>query len=240
MLKKLHSISLYPVILLFAMGLKGKKTDYTNFLSNDKKELKNLSLLEVKSSKYSFFENIKMFFDKNSSIYDKTIVKFDIDLSLNPEKKIGLRQDFLQTLNIYYSMSMLGSKIPNENIYIELDLANQKVDSSNIDIFLRYVLLAYASKKVDRLYFDTTCLDNKALKAYEALKAYLNSSIIDNYSNAKNLYVLTCTKDKKKFDIVWSSGDDIELTDFNRVCNIYDEELKENIKISQSPIYAYH
>lgn len=240
MFKDFKSFSLFPLVMIFAATLKGKKDDYIGFISVDKNELKNKSILEVESIDNSFKENIKKFFDKESPIYDKTLVNFKIDLNRVPEKRKVLTQNFLKTLDIYYAMSMLGAKIPNENIYIELDLQNQKINASNINNLLKYILLAYGSRKVDKLYINASFLDKDSQKAFETLVSYLNSSIIGNYSNSKSLHVLTLSSNKKKLDIVWSSGDDIELTEFNIVYNKYGEQLKDNIKVSKSPIYALH
>lgn len=240
MLKDFKSYSLMPLVLIFAKTLKGKKQDYIGFISEDKNELKNKTILEVQCIENKFIDNIKKFFDKESPIYDKTLVSFKIDLNIAPEKRRGLTQDFINILDIYYAMSMLGAKIPNENIYIELDLGNQKVNTSNINNLLRYILLAYGSRKVDKVYINASFLDKDSKKAFETLVSYLNSSIIEKYSNSKFLHVITTKSNKKTLDIVWSSGDDIELTDFNTVYNRFGEELKENIKVSQNPIYALH
>lgn len=238
---KLHSISLYPVILIFSKGLKGKKIDYTNFFESSKKEFEKENYLKVFSKEFKFFENIGKFFDKNSPIYDKCVVTFEIDLKDFPENKKSFSVNFIKLINIYHSLSMLSAKIPNENIYVKFKLLDSKVNSSNINIFLRYVLLVYSSKKVDKFYFDKTLIeDENSLKAYENLIKHLDNSNIQNSSSAKDLFVITAKKDKKIFDIVWSSNRELELTDFNKVYDFYANELKEDIKISQNPIYAYH
>lgn len=239
MLKDFKSITLFPLVMIFARTLKGKKQEYTGFISDDRNELKNKQILEVESINNSFSQNIKSFFDKESPIYDKTLVKFKIDLNVAPELRRGLIQDFLKTIDIYYAMSMLGAKIPNENIYIELDISNQKVNTSNINNLLRYILLAYGSRKVDRVYLSGS-FDTRSQKAYETLLSYLNSSKIENYSNSKSLHVITCKNSKQTLDIVWSSGDDIELTNFNTVFNRFGEKITKDIKVSQNPIYALH
>ena len=42
------------------------------------------------------------------------------------------------------------------------------------------------------------------------------------------------------FDVIWSSSSDIELTEFNKVYDKYGELLTKDIKITNSPIYAFH
>lgn len=94
MLKDFKSITLFPLVMIFARTLKGKKQEYTGFISDDRNELKNKQILEVESINNSFSQNIKSFFDKESPIYDKTLVKFKIDLNVAPELRRGLIQDF--------------------------------------------------------------------------------------------------------------------------------------------------
>ena len=241
LIKKMHSMSLYLLILIFSYSLKGKKNEYKEYFSYDKKEFDKLSLLEIKCKDYKFFEKIKFFFDKKSPLYDKTLVTFDIDVSEKPEENKNFLFDFSKILNIFYSMSMLSSRIPNENIYVDLEFEKQRFDDTKINHLLRYSFLIYASRKVDKFIFDKSILkDEKSLLAYETMVSYLDKSTIENFTHSGNLYVITCKKDKKKFDIIWSSNEDIELTDFNKVFDKFGEKLTKNIKITTSPIYAYH
>jgi hypothetical protein len=70
--------------------------------------------------------------------------------------------------------------------------------------------------------------------------SYLDNSTIEKYSKSKDLNVITCKKNKKKFDIIWSSNREIELTDFDKVYDKFGNQLTTDIKITTSPIYAYH
>jgi len=136
---------------------------------------------------------------------------------------------------------MLSSKVPNNNIEVQLALKKNSLNNSEINHLLRYALLCFSSKKVDKFYFDKELLrDKNSLLAFETMIDYINNSTIVNFSNAKSLYVLTCKKGKNTFDIVWSSKDDIELTEFNKVYDKYGKQLTKDIKITNSPIYAFH
>ena len=240
MKNKLHSLSVYPLVLIFSHFLKGKKKEYKNFFIDKKIKSNQRKKLEVSCTENSFYKRISLFFDKNSIIYDKTLISFEINISKPPEEKSFIF-DFLKVVNIFHAMSMLGAKIPNENIEVELVLKKVKLNDTEINNLLRYSLLVFASKKVDKLYFDKEILINKnSLLAYETMISYLNDSSIINFSNAKSLYVLTCKKNKKTFDIIWSSQSDIELTDANKVYDKYGELQSNDVKITNSPIYAFH
>lgn len=243
---KLHSVSIYPLILIFSSFLKGKKSDYSNFFINKESKRDGLQededniKLKVSTKDNEFYENIRLFFDKESPIYNKTFVNFEINTSKKPEEK-SFYFDFFKTLNIYHALSMLSAKIPNENIHIRLKLKQSRLNDSQINHLLRYSLLAYASKKVDKLYFDENLLvDEKSQLAYKTMIEYLNGSTIVNFSNAKSLYVITCKKGKDTLDIVWSSEDEIKLEDANIVFDKYGKQLSKDVKISNSPIYAFH
>lgn len=240
MKKKLHTLLIYPLILLFSLFLKGKKKDYTNFFISKKRLTEKKDVLEIESKNHAFYENIKLFFDKNSPLYDKTLVRFNVDISKSPEEKSFIF-DFFKVLDIYHTMSMLSSKVPNNNIEVQLALKKNSLNNSEINHLLRYALLCFSSKKVDKFYFDKELLrDKNSLLAFETMIDYINNSTIVNFSNAKSLYVLTCKKGKNTFDIVWSSKDDIELTEFNKVYDKYGKQLTKDIKITNSPIYAFH
>ena len=241
MLKTLHISLLYPLILIFSSFLKGKKTVYKNFNISKKQDSKKETILQVLSKNNEFYEQIKLFFDKKSPLYDKANISFDLDLSKAPEDKKYFAFDFARVLKIFYTMSMLSSRIPNNNIEVSFDINKQKLSQEQTNHLLRYALLTFGSKKVDTLCFDTKkLLDEKSLLAYETMISYLNDATIINFSNAKNLYVITCKQNKKTFDIVWSSTDDIELTEFHKVYDKYGKLLTEDIKVTNSPIYAFH
>jgi len=237
---KLHTAFLYPLVLIFSSFLKGKKTEFTQFFSLQSK-IKQRDILNVTSKKNNFYENIKLFFDKTSPLYDKTNINFKLDLKTNPENKKYFTFDFFRVVNIYYTLSMLSARVTNKNIEVSFTLDKQKLDEIKINNLLRYSLLTFASKKVDTLFFDTTQLkDGKSILAYDTMISYLENSTIINFTNAKNLYVLTCKKNKKTFDVIWSSSEDIELTEFNKVYDKYGKAFSKDIKISNSPIYAIH
>jgi len=238
---KLHTLFLYPLVLIFSSFLKGKKNEYKNFFLDQQKDTKQKDILEVRSVKNEFYENIKHFFNKLSPLYDKTFVLFELDINKPAEEKKYFAFDFLRVVNIYYTLSMLSARVTNKNIDVGFTFEKQKLNDIQINNFLRYSLLTFASKKVDMLSFDKEILkDEKSILAYETMSSYINNSTITNFSNAKNLYVITCTKDKKTFDIIWSSNDDIELTEFGKVYDKYGKLLTKDIKISTSPIYAFH
>lgn len=241
MLKTLHIFALYPLILIFSSFLKGKKTVYKNFFITKREDSKKETILEVSSKQNEFYEQIKLFFDKRSPLYDKVRITFALDLSKAPEEKKYFAFDFARVLKIFYTMSMLSPRIPNNNIDVNFDTSKQKLSEDQINHLLRYTLLTFGSKRVDTLCFDTKKLqDDKSVLAYETMVSYLNDATIINFSNAKNLYVITCKKNKKTFDIVWSSTEDIELTEFHKVYDKYGTLITQNIKVTNSPIYAFH
>ena len=237
---KLHTALLYPLVLIFSSFLKGKKTEYNQFFKNRKK-IEKKDILQVNSIQNNFYENIKLFFDKKSSLYDKTNVNFELDLNTIPEEKKYFTFDFFRVVNIYYTLSMLSARVTNKNIEVSFTFNRKKFDDSSINNLLRYTLLTFASKKVDTFFLSKENLkDEKSILAYDTMVSYLEDSTIVNFTNAKNLYVLTCTKYKKTFDIIWSSNENIELTEFNKVYDKFGIQLTKDIKISKSPIYALH
>ena len=242
MKSKIHAVLIYPLLLIFAYLLKGRKENYDNFICKDLNEFKNSELLEINKgqNKNSFFDEIKYFFDKQSPLYDKTLVNLNIHLEDTPEKKSLGIYDLSKKIDLYYSSSMLSSRITNDNIFMNLCFKDKFLDENKLQNLLRYYLLVYASRKVDRLVINKR-FDNKSNKALEYLIDILNSSKIINFSKSGDLYVVTCEKKKEKIDIIWSSSNrQIELTDFNKVFDKFGDLIKSDIKISNSILYAFH
>ena len=239
---KLNSYFMYPVILLYVSFLKGMKKEYKNFFSDKANESKKENILNLRSDDWEFSSCIEYFFDKTSPFYEKVFISFPIDINKAPEEKKNYMFDFYFTLKSFYAVSIISKRTSNDNINISLDIENKKkLYDDQINNLIRYHLLAYGSGRIDTIYFDTKLLkDDRSKLAYETMLSYLEGAKRINFSNNKHLYVLTIEKNTRKYDIVWSSDKDIELTDFNIVYDKYGKELKNNIKITNSPIYALH
>ena len=151
---KLHTLFIYPLVLIFSSFLKGKKNEYKNFFINKPNNNNQENILEVTSKENEFFEQIKYFFDKTSPVYDKTFIEFEIDTKKEPEEKKYFAFDFLRVLKIFYTLSMLSAKIPNENINIGFTIKDKKLNENETNHFLRYALLAFASQRIDSLCFE--------------------------------------------------------------------------------------
>lgn len=242
MKNKLNIYLLFPVILIYITFLKGMKKEYKNFFENNDKKPKGDNILSLRSKAWKFFDLIEYFFDKTSAFYNKVLLTFEIDINKSPETKNYLRVDFYFVLKFFYATSILSKRTSNDNINIALEIENKKkLYDDQINHLIRYHLIAYGSGRVDTLYFDKESLkDQRSKLAYDTMLSYLDGAKLINFSTQKHLFVLTIEKNTKKYDIVWSSEDDIELTDFNDVYDKYGNLMKKDIKISNSPIYASH
>jgi hypothetical protein len=238
----IHTLLIYPLLFIFSFILKGKKDKYKNFYQSSLDNSKYEHVLSIDIKKFEFRKVIKYYFDKNSPLYDKTKIEYKLDLKIDPfHKEFGIF-DFSKKIDMLHSVSMLSSRVSNDNLLFNLNISNNSIEDNNINNFLKYVYCIYFSKKVD--FFSTSISDFKdenLLKAFETVSKYLEDSKILKFSNSKDLYVITCEKDKKKFDIIWlSTNREIELTDFKKVYDKFGKLLEKDIKITQSPIYAFH
>lgn len=240
MIYKIKSFFLFPLVVMFAKGLKGKYENSKNFITNDKRELNNQVLLEIDCQNYEVLDDISKFFDKTSPIYDKTKINFKIDVNVIPEDYKKFTFDFMDIVHIYHSASMLSARIPNENIYVEIKVSNYKLNETQLNNLLRYIIKIYGSKKVDKLFFNIEDFDEKSKQSLQYFVNLLNSAKPLKFSRSRGLFVLTCEDKKSKFDIVWSKGEDIELTEFGIVYDKFGNEMKKDIKVSNSPIVAIH
>ena len=241
MITKLNSYLLYPVILIYMSFLKGMKTDYKKFFIDKIKENKGVNTLHLRSKNWEFFNFVDYFFDKTSPFYNKVSISFDIDINTAPETKKYYRYNFYYALKFFYATSILSKRTSNDNLDIALKFEATKLSNTQLNNLIRYHLLAYGSRMIDSLYFDKELLkDQRSKKAYENMLSFLDGATIVNFSNSRHLYVLTIKKSGKTYDIVWSSDEDIELTDFGEVYDKYGNLMSQNIKVSNNPIYALH
>ena len=137
---------------------------------------------------------------------------------------------------------MLSSRVSNDNLLFSFNILNKKFNDKNINNFLKYLLITYFSRKIDFVFIGKDSIkDENILKVLDTFNNHIEDSNFIKFSNSKDLYVITCEKNNKKFDIIWlSSNREIELTDFKKVYDRFGNLLKENIKITNKPIYAYH
>jgi hypothetical protein len=227
---------------MFSYLLKGKKEKYKNFFQNSFKNSQSENILIIKIDRFDFKNKIKYFFDKDSLLYDKTKIDYTLDLNINPERKEFRVFDFAKKIDILHSISMLSSRVTNNNLLFNFNLINKKFSDENINNFLKYLLTTYFSRKIDYVFISRDSMeDKKILKVFDTLNLNLEESKFINFSNSKDLYVITCEKNNKKFDIIWlSTNREIELTDFKKVYDKFGNLLTKDIKITQSPIYAFH
>lgn len=238
----IHTILIYPLIFMFSYLLKGKKEGYKSFFKNSFKNSQNENILIINIDKFNFKEKVKYFFDKDSLLFDKTKIDYSLDLNINPETKEFRVFDFAKKIDMLYSVSMLSSRVSNENLLFDFKIVNKSYSDENINNFSKYLLITYLSRKIDTVFLSKDDLkDKNVLKVFETFKTYLEDSKFIKFSNSKDLYVVTCEKNKKKFDIIWlSTNREIELTDFKKVYDKFGNLLEKDIKITQNPIYAFH
>ncbi len=172
--------------------------------------------------------------------------------SLNLEKQI----------KIIHALSTLALRANNKiNLsfcYNIDEKDSEKKDSEEIQAqnLLRYYLIALGTKKVEEVRYLNISSKQRGLtylkgketikrKSFYAFKTMLNllqDSKVIKYTQASGLHVLTLSdKNNNKVDVVWVQGKgSVELDKANKVLDLYGNKLKGDIKITSSPIYAYH
>ena len=215
--------------------------------------------VEMKYNVRALFNSVKIKFDKVSSL-------MYVDSQGIPEQSKFLSFDLSKQIHTLYGLSSLAIKSKNDIILSETSWhikgekeANEYAVSEDEQAMymLRYYLLALGTKRVQGVYwfqlisstFGLTYLKKgkiekrKSFYVYKTMLEFLKLCKVEKYSEANGLHVLTCKNVKgKKLDIVWvkDSNITVELTEFNEVFDMYGNQMKKNIKITNSPIYAYH
>lgn len=216
---------------------------------------------------FEFHFTIRALFNKHDVKYDKLGALLYVDRRGKPENTQMSIFDTSKKISFLHALGKLSLKSSSDILLTETNWpisntapyapTSEKECVSLEDYtnyMLRYYFLALGSKKVQSVYWHQLIapgyglVDNRdglkkriAFDAYKTMLHFVQGASIENYSVSKDLHVLTCKKDKKSFDIIWCSSDrNIELEELDLVYDKLGKEIKENVKISQSPIYAFH
>ena len=216
---------------------------------------------------FEYHFTIRALFSKYNIFFDKVSSLLYVDRRGAPENKQMLSFDTVKKIDFLYALASLSKRSTNKLVITETNwpISNTKpyaptsefecVDENDYARFmLRYYLLALGSKKVETVYWHQLIaagyglIDHRkglrkrtAFDVYKTMLKFLDDAQVIKYSNTGDLYVLTCQKDGKKFDVVWLNfKEEMPISDFSKVYDMFGNELKEDIKVSENPIYAYH
>lgn len=239
---------------------------YTTVQSVRDDKFPNYTLIGPAIKGFEMPYSVRALFNYFKIKFDKVSALMYVDKQGYPENPQLLTFDLSRQINSLYSLSTLGIKSNNDLIISEANwhIKGQKeangfaVDEETYARYMvRYYLLALGSKKVQTVFwfqlisstFGLTFVKKgklerrKAFYAYKTMTEFLSNCRIEKYSNSNGLHVLTCeSQNNKMLDVVWIEKEDasVKLTDFTKVFDIYGKELKKDINITNSPIYAYH
>lgn len=232
-------------------------------IRNDK--FPNYTLIGPSIKGFEFQYSVRALFNYFKIKFDKVSALLYVDKQGFPENPQMLTFDLYKQINTIYALSTLGIKSNNDVIISEVNwhIKGQKwanefaVDEDTQAKYLvRYYLLALGSKKIQTIFwfqllsstFGLTYIKKgklekrKSFYAFKTMINFLSNCSVEKYTNAQKLHVLTVTnKENKKLDVIWIEDEgSVELKDAKKVFDIYGNELKKDIKITNNPIYAFH
>jgi len=125
-------------------------------------------------------------------------------------------------------------------------------EESYANFLVRYYLLAFASQKVERVYWHQLIapgyglIDNReglhkrtAFKAFKTMYLHLKNSALHSFENNNGRYTLIAKNAKETITVIWSLG--LQTITYNAPQNYIDRDgtshLDQYIKIGPSPIY---
>jgi hypothetical protein len=208
----------------------------------------------------ALFNHFKIYFDKVSAL-------LYVDRRGAPENTQLISYDTRKKIDLLYALASLSKRSSNELIITEVNwpISNtapyaptSEHECVSEEVYacymLRYYLLALATKKVQTVFWHQLIaagyglVDNRdklrkrgAFEVYKTMVFFLQGCEVVRFSKAKDLYVLTCKKEGRKFDVIWVNNEkSVELTNFHEVYDMYGTQLTKEIQISEQPIYAYH
>jgi hypothetical protein len=216
---------------------------------------------------FEYHYTIRALFSKYNIYFDKVSALLYVDRRGAPENTQLISYDTSKKIDLLYAIASLSKRSSNKLIISEVNwpLSNTKPYAPTSEqecvsletyacYMLRYYLLALGTKKVETVFWHQLIapgyglIDNRdgikkreAFNVYKTMIAFLQGCEVLRFSHSKELYVLTCKKENRKFDVIWVNGEhSVELTNFNEVYDMYGVQLLKEIQISKKPIYAYH
>ncbi|MFA7571638.1 MAG: hypothetical protein WCY75_10415 [Sulfurimonadaceae bacterium] len=216
---------------------------------------------------FEYHYTIRALFSKYTIYFDKVSALLYVDRRGSPENTQLISYDTSKKIDLLYAIASLSKRSSNKLIISEVNwpLSNTKPYAPTSEqecvsletyacYMLRYYLLALGTKKVETIFWHQLIapgyglIDNRdgikkreAFNVYKTMIAFLQGCEVLRFSHSKELYVLTCKKENRKFDVIWVNGEHrVELTNFHEVYDMYGVQLLKEIQISKKPIYAYH
>lgn len=232
------------------------------------KSFKDIKLLGPSVIDFEYHFTIRALFSKYNIFFDKVSALLYVDRRGAPENTQMISFDTVKKIDFLYALASLSTKSTNKLVITEVNwpISNTKpyaptsefecVSEDDYARFMfRYYLLALGSKKVETVYWHQLIaagyglIDHRdglrkrsAFEVFKVMIQFLDDAKILRYSNENESYSLICQKDDKKFDVLWlnSKSKMQPKKEFSKVYDMFGNEIKENIKISENPIYAYH
>jgi hypothetical protein len=216
---------------------------------------------------FEYHYTIRALFSKYNIYFDKVSALLYVDRRGAPENTQLISYDTSKKIDLLYAIASLSKRSSNKLIVSEVNwpISNTKPYAPTSEqecvsletyacYMLRYYLLALGTKKVETVFWHQLIapgyglIDNRdgikkreAFNVYKTMIAFLQGCEVLRFSHSKELYVLTCKKENRKFDVIWVNGEHrVELTNFHEVYDMYGVQLLKEIQISKKPIYAYH
>ena len=216
---------------------------------------------------FEYHYAIRALFSKYNIYFDKVSALLYVDRRGAPENKQMISYDTVKKVDLLYAIASLCKRSSNKVVITEANwpITNTKpyaptseTECVSLELYaqymLRYYLLILGTKKVETIFWHQLIapgyglVDNRdgikkreAFNVFKTMIEFLQGCEVVRFSNSKNLYVLTCKKDERKFDVIWVNSDEsVELTDFHEVYDMYGTRLLKDIQITGKPIYAYH
>lgn len=125
-------------------------------------------------------------------------------------------------------------------------------EESYANFMVRYYLLAFASQKVERVYWHQLVaagyglVDNReglhkrsAFNAFKTMQLQLNNSALHSFKNSNGVFTLVAENSKETVTVKWSL--DLQTITYNTPQNYIDRDgtsrLEKNLEVGPSPIY---
>jgi len=220
---------------------------------------------------YEYHFTIRALFNRFSLKFDKLAALLYVDRRGAPENTQTAIFDTSRKIDFLYALCKLSPKSSTDILISEANWPLSGTapwaptsetecvsEEDYANFMLRYYLLAFASEKVESVYWHQLIASGyglidareglrkrSAFFVFKTMLTHLQGSVVESYTHTAGNHTLICVKDDRKIEVLWNHRQEQlysrdEQCTAKRVLDKLGEPIQGDTTIGASPIYILH
>jgi len=215
---------------------------------------------------YEYHFTIRALFNRFSLKFDKLAALLYVDRRGAPENAQTGIFNTTRKIDFLYALCKLSPKTSSDILITEANwpLSNTAPwaptsetecvnEEDYANFMLRYYLLAFASGKVESVYWHQLIASGyglidardglrkrSAFYVFKTMLIYLQGSLVESYNYTAGRHRLVCVKGTDKIEVLWNHQEEQLFSSEKQVFNKLGGPIEGDIYIGASPIYILH